>query len=122
MAARPASGGAASISSCAGIPVISAQTKHTPLPEEWTLPHEWSIEKREIFQNWKMDIQKQIANLAGSLESSLSDHPHPTIGNEFNYSDAYVQAEIDTLLQEKERLAGNTLLYGLARVPHPQKQ
>jgi len=24
--------------------------KNTPLPEEWTLPHEWNMEKREMFE------------------------------------------------------------------------
>lgn len=32
------------------LPAISGLNKNAAHPEEWTLPHEWSMEKRELFE------------------------------------------------------------------------
>lgn len=29
---------------------VGGLNKNAPLPEEWTLPHEWNMEKREVFE------------------------------------------------------------------------
>ena len=53
---------------------------------------------------------------------SLQHYPHPEVGRQFDYSDKVVVAE-----REKERKiqsateGGNTLLYGLARIPNTQQ-
>ncbi|KAL5017894.1 hypothetical protein ScPMuIL_003616 [Solemya velum] len=66
-------------SSAGEIPIVQGLSKKQPLPEEWTLPKEWNIEKRELFDNWKVDVQNQIANISGSLERSLETFPHPDV-------------------------------------------
>ena len=30
-------------------PNVAGLSKNSPHPEEWTLPHEWNIEKREMY-------------------------------------------------------------------------
>ncbi|XP_046352467.1 uncharacterized protein [Haliotis cracherodii] len=115
MAGRPASVGPDSSSgSTINLPSLNV-SKLTPHPEEWTLPHEWNIEKREVFQNWKMDVQNQIANIATSLDKSLQHFPHPEVGPGLDYQDEIEKAQMEKVKQERERQAGNTLLYGLAR-------
>ena len=50
MANRPNSSGPdSSAGSSAELPAVSGLNKMGVLPEEWTLPHEWKIEKRERF-------------------------------------------------------------------------
>ena len=50
MAARPnSSGPESSAGSQAELPPVHGLNKMGVLPEEWTLPHEWKIEKRELF-------------------------------------------------------------------------
>lgn len=39
-----------SSSSAAETPNVHSINKISPHPEEWTLPHEWNIEKREMFE------------------------------------------------------------------------
>lgn len=39
-----------SASSSADLPNVHGLSKAHPHPEEWTLPHEWNIEKREMFE------------------------------------------------------------------------
>ena len=50
--ARPSSppGLNSSASSSMDIPAVNDLNKHIPHPQEWTLPHEWNIEKREMFE------------------------------------------------------------------------
>lgn len=36
-------------------------------PQEWTLPHEHKIEKREDYSYWFTDIQASILNCARSM-------------------------------------------------------
>jgi len=36
-------------SSAGDAPTMSSMSKVAPHPEEWTLPHEWNIEKREVY-------------------------------------------------------------------------
>jgi len=107
-------------SSSLDLPNVQGLSKASPHPEEWTLPHEWNIEKREMFGNWKMDVQNQIAYLAGSLEESLRKHPREDIDN-FDYSDTVENNELKKMIQQRERIAGRTLHLGLARVPAPDK-
>jgi hypothetical protein len=38
-----------SASSSADLPNVHGLSKAHAHPEEWTLPHEWNIEKREMF-------------------------------------------------------------------------
>ncbi|KAK3590966.1 hypothetical protein CHS0354_034538 [Potamilus streckersoni] len=109
-----------SISTGSEKPIVGGLNKNQPLPEEWTLPHEWKIEKRELFENWKMDVQNQIANVARTLTDSLQKHPRDDIAR-FTYEDAIQDAQLTKTLRHRERMAGNTLLYGLARVPVPDK-
>ncbi|KAL4240809.1 hypothetical protein ACF0H5_001597 [Mactra antiquata] len=98
----------------------NVHTKASPHPEEWTLPHEWNIEKREMFENWKMDVQNQISNVAGMLVSSLQKHPRDDI-NQIDYRDTIEDTSVQTQIVQKERAAGNTLNYGLARLPVPDR-
>ncbi|KAK2192275.1 hypothetical protein NP493_35g03000 [Ridgeia piscesae] len=49
-------------SSALKLPAITFKTSR-PLPELWTLPREWNMEKREKYDTWKMDVQYQIAYL-----------------------------------------------------------
>ncbi|KAH3861901.1 uncharacterized protein LOC127870243 [Dreissena polymorpha] len=109
-----------SSSSAGELPNVSGLSKASPHPEEWTLPHEWNIEKREMYDNWKMDVQNQISNLAVTLKNSLQKHPRPEVAM-FDYSDAVADNEVRKQLMGRERQAGNTLIYGLARVPPPDK-
>ncbi|XP_022313229.1 uncharacterized protein LOC111118187 [Crassostrea virginica] len=99
------------------LPAISGLNKNAAHPEEWTLPHEWSMEKRELFENWKMDVQNQIANLASSLEKSLAEYPNPDAGDYFNYEDEKLKAEFEKQQRLQARFAGGSLNYGLARNP-----
>ncbi|KAL8623155.1 hypothetical protein ACOMHN_057954 [Nucella lapillus] len=73
-------------------------------------------------QNWKMDVQNQIACIATNLTYSLQHYPHPEVGRQFDYSDKVVQAQMEKKkkLQSSEE-GGNTLLYGLAKVRHAQQ-
>ena len=32
------------------LPNVTGLNKNSQHPEEWTLPHEWSMEKRELFE------------------------------------------------------------------------
>jgi len=123
MAHRPASVGPdSSSSSTAELPPLQGMGRHDVLPEEWTLPHEWKIEKREMFDNWKMDVQNQIANIATNLDQSLQHYPHPEVGRGFNYSDKITVAEREKNKKVQQAVeGGNTLLYGLARLPHTQQ-
>lgn len=124
-AGRPMSSGPDSSSgSSVGLPpALHGLNRHVVLPEEWTLPHEWKMEKRELFENWKMDVQNQIANLAQNLNTSLRHYPHPEVGGRFDYTDKLVEAD----MEKKKRIAQssgegtNTLYYGLARVPSAQQ-
>lgn len=82
MAARPISAGPdSSAGSNMELPSVAGLNKLGVLPEEWTLPHEWKIEKRELFDNWKMDVQSQISNISRSLDNSLQTNPHPDVGS-----------------------------------------
>lgn len=121
MANRPGSPGHnSSASSTIELPNVRGLNKQSTHPEEWTLPHEWNIEKREMFGNWKMDVQNQIANIAGTLTNSLQKHPRSDIGG-IDYTDKLEDSELQSKLQERERQAGRTLNYGLARIPVPDK-
>ncbi|KAK7111791.1 uncharacterized protein [Littorina saxatilis] len=124
MANRPMSTGpdSSSGSTVVGLPLLSGLNRNDALPEEWTLPHEWKIEKREMFENWKMDVQNQIANIATNLNQSLQHFPHPDVGRGFDYTDKVVVAEIEKDKKVKSATeGGNTLLYGLARIPNTQQ-
>ncbi|XP_076458385.1 uncharacterized protein LOC143292092 [Babylonia areolata] len=116
---RPFSSGPGSSSaSSVELPTLAGMNRNQPLPEEWTLPHEWKMEKRELFENWKMDVQNQIANIATSLNESLQTFPHPEVGRHFDYSDKVVEAEIEKRRKVESASRGsNTLLYGVARFP-----
>ncbi len=46
-----------------------------PHPEQWTLPHEWQIEKRELYEHWKLDLQSQISHIDKKLGKSLQEFP-----------------------------------------------
>ncbi|XP_052788966.1 uncharacterized protein LOC128224056 [Mya arenaria] len=109
-----------SSSSAGDIPIVSGLSKPSAHPEEWTLPHEWNIEKREMYDNWKMDVQNQISNIAEMLTSSLQKHPRPEVST-IDYSDAIEENDLRKQVIGKERESGNTLTYGLARVPFPDK-
>ncbi|ELU16812.1 hypothetical protein CAPTEDRAFT_205282 [Capitella teleta] len=50
-------------------------TRQQVLPEQWTLPKEWNIEMREMFGNWKLDVQSQIKHLDVQLNRSLTFYP-----------------------------------------------
>ncbi|XP_045211344.1 uncharacterized protein LOC123562810 [Mercenaria mercenaria] len=109
-----------SASSTAELPNVHGLSKASPHPEEWTLPHEWNIEKREMFENWKMDVQNQISNIAGTLSNSLRKHPRTDV-ERLDYSDVIEDNVLQKAVVQKERQAGNTLHYGLARVPAPNR-
>lgn len=109
-------GPGSSASSTLELPGVHGLSKNTGHPEQWTLPHEWNIEKREMFENWRMDVQNQIAHVAGSLTSSLRKHPRGDVGK-LDYTDVIEDNELKKKLQERERLAGRSLNFGLARVP-----
>lgn len=49
--------------------------RNTVLPEEWTLPKEHCMEKREPYSSWKADVQTQILNMGLTLDASLHDFP-----------------------------------------------
>ncbi|KAJ8318455.1 hypothetical protein KUTeg_003546 [Tegillarca granosa] len=96
---------------------VGGLNKNAPLPEEWTLPHEWNMEKREVFENWKMDVQNQVANIATSLGKSLKDYPHPDLNSQFDYTDEVLKAEIEKHNRIYARFSGPSLNYGLGRMP-----
>ena len=52
--------------------------------------------------------------------SSLKKHPRKDV-DEFDYSDTIENNELKKELLQRARMAGNTLNYGLARVPVPDK-
>ncbi|XP_005094187.1 uncharacterized protein LOC101855474 [Aplysia californica] len=112
MAARPNSSGPdSSAGSSADLPPVSGLNKMGVLPEEWTLPHEWKIEKREVFDNWKMDVQSQISNISRNLNSSLQTYPHPEVGSRLHTVD-------DTMADweaESQQLKRNRMQLGLSR-------
>jgi len=94
MAARPnSSGPESSAGSQAELPPVHGLNKMGVLPEEWTLPHEWKIEKRELFNNWKMDVQNQITNISKTLDTSLQQFPHPDVGDRLDESSRDWQAD-----------------------------
>ncbi|XP_076442299.1 uncharacterized protein LOC143281161 [Babylonia areolata] len=123
MANRPmSSGNDSSSASTVELPPLNGLNRNGVLPEEWTLPHEWKIEKRELFDNWKMDVQNQIANIATNLNQSLEHYPHPEVGRTFDYSDQVSRAEVEKKRKVQEATeGGNNLLYGLARLPNTQQ-
>ncbi|RUS69003.1 hypothetical protein EGW08_023235 [Elysia chlorotica] len=105
MANRPNSSGPdSSAGSSAELPAVSGLNKMGVLPEEWTLPHEWKIEKRERFDNWKMDVQSQISNISQSLQHSLQEYPHPEVGSRLQSADESVEEWRD--LQRQRTLVG----------------
>ena len=53
---------------------------------------------------------------------SLQHYPHPDVGRQFDYSDKVVEAHAKKSKKVAEATeGGNTLLYGLARIPHTQQ-
>ncbi|XP_064594391.1 LOW QUALITY PROTEIN: uncharacterized protein LOC135461274 [Liolophura sinensis] len=118
MTARPVSAGQDSTSGSSAAEVTIGVSKLAPLPEQWTLPKEWNIEKRETFAFWKMDVQNQIANISGTLERSLSAFPHPDVSRHMTCQDQQTIAQLEQEKRERSLLAGNTLNYGLARKLH----
>ena len=103
-------------SSSVNVPTVSIK-KNGPLPEEWTLPHEHSMEKREKYENWRMDLQNQIAGVAINLSRSLREYPNEDAGNEFDYSDEIIKAKYEKEARIYARKMGETLNLGLARLP-----
>lgn len=103
-------------SSSVNVPAVSIK-KNGPLPEEWTLPHEHSMEKREKYENWRMDLQNQIAGVAINLSRSLREYPNEDAGNEFDYSDEIIRAKYEKEARIYARKMGETLNLGLARLP-----
>ncbi|KAL8588988.1 hypothetical protein ACOMHN_065770 [Nucella lapillus] len=114
MANRPMSSGRDSSSaSTVELPPLSGLNRNGVLPEEWTLPHEWKIEKREM---------NDIANIATNLNQSLEHFPHPEVGQRFDYSDKVNKAEVEKQkTMQSATTGGNNLLYGLARLPNTQQ-
>lgn len=106
MANRPNSSGPdSSAGSSAELPTVS-MNKMGVLPEEWTLPHEWKIEKRERFDNWKMDVQSQISNISQNLQDSLQEFPHPEVGSRLQSADEALDEWRE--LQRQRSLLGGT--------------
>ena len=103
-------------SSSVNVPTVSIK-KNGPLPEEWTLPHEHSMEKREKYENCRMDLQNQIAGVAINLSRSLREYPNEDAGNEFDYSDEIIKAKYEKEARIYARKMGETLNLGLARLP-----
>jgi len=103
MAARPSSSGPdSSAGSNAELPPVEGLNKMGVLPEEWTLPHEWKIEKRESFGNWKMDVQSQISNISRTLNSSLQSYPHPEVGDRLQSLEERAEQEEHMRLQRMQ--------------------
>ncbi|XP_052068832.1 uncharacterized protein LOC127708074 [Mytilus californianus] len=103
-------------SSSVNVPAVSVK-RSAPHPEEWTLPHEHSMEKREKFENWRMDLQTQIAGVAINLSKSLREYPNEDAGDDFDYSDEIIRAKYAKDARMYARQMGETLNLGLARVP-----
>ncbi|KAK3091980.1 hypothetical protein FSP39_024159 [Pinctada imbricata] len=82
------------------LPAVTGLNKNSQHPEEWTLPHEWNMEKRELFE-----------------EKSLEEYPNPDAGKYFNYDDERLKAEFEKQRRLYARYAGGTLNYGLHRLP-----
>ncbi|OWF39010.1 uncharacterized protein LOC110465616 [Mizuhopecten yessoensis] len=99
------------------MPAVHGLIKNARVPEQWTLPHEWNMEKREMFENWKMDVQNQVANIATNLERSLKEYPNPDAGKKFDYTDEIEKAEMEKERRIYARFTGDTLNYGLQRLP-----
>ncbi|GFO47690.1 hypothetical protein PoB_007419500 [Plakobranchus ocellatus] len=120
MANRPNSSGPdSSAGSSADLPAVSGLNKMGVLPEEWTLPHEWKIEKRERFDNWKLDVQSQISNISQNLKDSLQEFPHPEVGSRLQSADEALEEW--RALQRQRSLMGQSgqedrgMQYGLSR-------
>ncbi|KAK3792660.1 hypothetical protein RRG08_032297 [Elysia crispata] len=106
MANRPNSSGPdSSAGSSAELPAVSGLNKMGVLPEEWTLPHEWKIEKRERFDSWKMDVQSQISNISQNLQLSLQEFPHPEVGSRLQSAEKSLE-EWRALQRQRPLLAG----------------
>ena len=53
-------------------------------------------------------------------EDSLRKHPREDVDS-IDYTDAIENNDLKNMIQQRERMAGRTLHYGLARVPAPDK-
>ncbi|XP_002739954.1 uncharacterized protein LOC100372287 [Saccoglossus kowalevskii] len=102
-----------------GLPYL-ALSRSGPIPEQWTLVHEWNIEKRQQrdidpYVNWQFDVQSQISNMGDKLNKSL--HEHPT-GDAYYANDKYgksFEEKRRQMTKDQTRTVTNTLAYGLGR-------
>ncbi|PVD39541.1 hypothetical protein C0Q70_02176 [Pomacea canaliculata] len=124
MASRPVSSGpGSSNASSVDLPPLTGINRHGALPEEWTLPHEWKMEsENRLRQNWKMDVQNQIAHIAQTLDASLRHYPHPEVGRRFDYADKVQEAEREKrkYLSDPERATAHA--QDFSRTSHARRQ
>ncbi|XP_025098169.1 uncharacterized protein LOC112566300 [Pomacea canaliculata] len=78
--------------------------------------------KREPFENWKMDVQNQIAHIAQTLDASLRHYPHPEVGRRFDYADKVQEAEREKrkYLSDPERATAHA--QDFSRTSHARRQ
>ncbi|KAL8613571.1 hypothetical protein ACOMHN_021990 [Nucella lapillus] len=62
------------------LPPLPGLSRHNVLPEEWTLPHEWKMEKRELFEAAK-DQKKRATMIYDHL---LIDGKKYVLGDDDN--------------------------------------
>ncbi|KAF6029175.1 hypothetical protein EB796_012521 [Bugula neritina] len=72
---RAASPLASSSSSSYGLADLKLPEPKDPHPQEWRLPHEHKMEKREVYYSWQNDVQSQILNIEAKLNESLQRFP-----------------------------------------------
>jgi len=76
-APSPAPGSTSGLSIGIGSIAINKNRQH---PEQWTLPNQWNIEKREAYENWKVDLQCQIAHMDKQLCFMTQVAPQADVG------------------------------------------
>ncbi|XP_067937734.1 uncharacterized protein [Watersipora subatra] len=64
-----------SSSSTFGLANLNLPEPKDPHPQEWRLPYEHKMEKRELYSSWQMDVQSQICNIGDKLNESLKQFP-----------------------------------------------
>ncbi|XP_070581055.1 uncharacterized protein [Ptychodera flava] len=92
------------------------------VPEQWQLVTEWNMERRQQrdinpYENWKFDVQSQIANMGYKLQKSLEEHPTFGGSSQSSYESAAndFHRRKDTMVKQQTSTVANSLAYGLGR-------
>jgi len=72
---RPSSPGVSSNTSSFGLANINLPEPKLQHPQEWRLPKEHKMEKREQYSSWQLDVKSQIDHIEEKLNKSLKMFP-----------------------------------------------